>query len=421
MRERLDLTIALDPRYLIILLVVALKTLERAPSAGAPRAEAIRQACHYWWAAGFEQTTVPEFNALLDEMGELGVLYHDETDFGFRLQSPSVRRLLGTPASIEEQLLRAHETLEPPTRFNGAAFHMPMDDVGLEPTDARWCPLTVAQEQVILRPGNRLVIVVGTSATLLEDVPRSLDAPRLKADESTRLSRLCEQLEDSPGAEAVLAKALQRVGRQTHKVVVLANDDEEVLDARITAAGRALSLGSRGKTANGTATAVIVVTVSETAVDILEPRADADRALSLNIEPLRRWEASGLRAISLPRFEHPFLADRPRADVLAVTGGWPCLVKQLVDWMSDERTVNSTAVARLTERLRGQLASADGAKRLLDQAGLTTMGEREHMLWTALIDYDGTIPLTRNLARDLRDLCATSDVRDAELAYRTLF
>jgi hypothetical protein len=420
MRERMELTIALDPRYLVILLVTALETLELAGNRRPPRLESIRQACRYWWAPGFEETSIAEFRALLAEMIDLGVLYRSEPDHAYRLQSPSVRRMLGTPSQIEDRLLHAHEELQPPARFDGETFRRRLAiDKTTEPP--RWSPLTATQDEEILRNETQLLVIAGTGATLIDDVPRAIeDAQQVNIGGSQRVAHKFDLIHPADGM-AKFRSGLRNVGRQTHKVVAYPIAEPGALHDVLSAAQRALA-GGRSKATHGTVCGVILVSVHE---EVVEAMRQSDRTADVSgtvlTLALHRWQASGLRAVTVRRDDDAlFRSELAVKAALNVTGGWPILVQRILHEVNASTVVVSNAVTTAIEGVLETMSSAAGRDALVASVGMDSMGPREDKLWEALLSYGAEIPLTKNLVdQDLADLAEMSR-HDVEIAYRTL-
>ncbi|MBX6766707.1 MAG: hypothetical protein IRY90_06090, partial [Actinomadura rubrobrunea] len=113
-RERFDWTINLDQRYKVIAYAVALNALSDTADSAIPAGDLFND-CRQWWPRGFAQCTRDEFQGLLDESVELGVLLAE--DGRYRLRTPYILDLLGGQAAVEESLDRAEE-FELPDSFD---------------------------------------------------------------------------------------------------------------------------------------------------------------------------------------------------------------------------------------------------------------------------------------------------------------
>ena len=417
-RDRLELTINLDPRYRVILLVVAFGQLEREVEQPM-RSRDIEQECRDWWAAGFAETADYEFDALLEEMCELGVLYR--RDDAYRLQSPTIGRLLGTPDNIMDGLLRA-SSLHPPERFNASTHHEALkvaDDERRDPYIRN--PLTIEQVQELCRRQNRLVVLLGTSATSLGEVRAALSSSGLEQSEGDLRQTFAtiDKRHSEEGTRDAFLAQLRRVGKRSHKIVLLDNSAGEVSERLLPEqALKAIAAGGRGgrRGEEGTVCGLILTRASS---EIVRELVDDDaRERRLVLMPLRRWETGGLRAWSHDEVDElPLAVERRREELLEVTGGWPLLVDRVV---RHSRGRGSDAFAKALADLRDHLETPAGARELLAAVGLETAGSLEYRAWSGLIEYGEPIALTRTITGDISELSEIEDERDAEVAYRTL-
>jgi hypothetical protein len=172
-RNRFLITLDLDPRYKIIALVIALKTLEFREQPQTTEngfsVEWIRNEALGWWGEkGFQDRSFEAFRTLLDEMIGLGVLRRTgKNQTAYALRSPTIVNLLGTRDEIEQNLLDATEA-EPPPTYEAATFRR------AESTANPWQrgPLTGEQESKIFtrHNGSGVSIVFGTHLAGLSDV-----------------------------------------------------------------------------------------------------------------------------------------------------------------------------------------------------------------------------------------------------------
>ena len=425
MRERLDLTLNLDSRYRVILLVIALDLLERNVERPL-RASEIQRRCEEWWPVGFVEATDYAFDALLEEMVELGLLYKDGQD-GYRVQSRSVIRLLGTPDEIENELLRAG-SLRLPDRFNAATYRESLESPSHGPRDPdRRNPLTVEQVEELCRRERRIAVVVGTEATGIGSIGDALERSGLDDQHSGGQRRgvtvVMESAADDAEAQRAFLRQLRRVGRRVHKLVVLVrHPDSRVLRELIVEGARTVGSGKQSdETVCGVITAPATGPVVRQLLDVTRPEEEEEVAgRPCILLPLRRWDATGLRAWALDDTDGaalPFAADRWLEALLATTGGWPSLVNQVV---SETRARRAGAFVQVLRDLRKELASDEGAARMLASVGLSPGEDPETAVWTALVRYQEPIPLTRSIAHDLGTLAQLRSEEDARLAYETL-
>jgi hypothetical protein len=421
MHERLDLTLSLDSRYRVILLVIALDVLERSVERPL-RARELQQRCEDWWPVGFADTTDYAFDALLEEMCELGLLYRDAPE-GFRVQSRSVMRLLGTPEDIETSLLRAG-SLHLPEHFNASTYRESLLTGPRRSHDRyRRSPLTVQQVEELRRRERRIVVVVGTDATGVRSVGEALehtDLDEQRSGQQRGVTVLTESSADDPETQRAFLRQLRTAGRRSHKLVVLMRHPDSggvrelILQGSRTVGG--------GKPAEGTVCGIVTVAATrQVAMDLLAltQGRDAD-GRSCIVMPLRRWDATGLRAWALDDSDGttlPFAADRKLDELLAVTGGWPSLVDRVVTQVRGKR---GAAFAQALRDLKVELASPEGAEQMLAAVGLRSDDSPEMAVWAALVDYRDAVPLTRSVALDVATLAKVDVEEDARVAYETL-
>lgn len=129
--KRFRMTVALDPRYHLIALLIAQQEIDLrqagAPdSAGVDTAWVRRQALQ-WWPQGFaHQDSFDDFCTLLGEMVGLGVLRmvsgSISTQPGYVLRSPGIVQMLGGSENILHALDAIAES-EPPQLYDADVFH----------------------------------------------------------------------------------------------------------------------------------------------------------------------------------------------------------------------------------------------------------------------------------------------------------
>jgi len=167
-RDRFQITLDLDNRYLVTALVVALETQER--QAGGEEVDGfnvawIRQHALSWWPAGFPDRSYDAFRALLDEMVGLGVLRRTGAHMAdYALRSPAIAGLLGSRDEIEQALLDAGER-SPPILYEAASYRR-------RKAGDPWVrsPLTGQQESEILTESDGVVLLFGTVLAGLDRV-----------------------------------------------------------------------------------------------------------------------------------------------------------------------------------------------------------------------------------------------------------
>jgi hypothetical protein len=435
-RERLELTLNLDSRYRIILLVVALSQLESEthrpersggfddPPERPMRAGDIESECRDWSRAGFADTTEYEFDALLDEMCELGVLYRNE-DGTFRPQSPTIRRLLGTEDSIIDSLDRA-SSMRPPERFNSSTHHEALDSSSGGARDPyRRSPLTIEQVQELCRRKSRLVVILGTRATNVNGMGETLSHSRLEQTEGEVRQTFVAVNGNRPAVatQDAFVSQLRRAGKRMHKIALIDGSGEmKITETFLRKAQNALGAG--GKRPDGTVCGAIVAQAEGSLMKTLMGYAAEEHGDELGrrflLLGLRRWEASGLRAWSHDEVDElPLGVERWREELLRVTGGWPMLVDRIVAQTRGRGT--DTFVEALRE-LDKRLETPEGARELVQAVGLSDPESIESRVWKALLVYNEPIPLTSEIATEIGPLAGIGEDEEerARVAYETL-
>lgn len=154
-RERLQLTLELDPRYKVITYAAAYEANTRGPDVALSSSE-LRGASERWWTAGFASVDASEFRSLLEELVGQGVLSPEPTARGWRLRSANVLRLLGTPLQVEDALLEEEEREPAALESSKIREHL---------AGSARSPITRAQLADLIGFGsNQVRLVVGSEA-----------------------------------------------------------------------------------------------------------------------------------------------------------------------------------------------------------------------------------------------------------------
>lgn len=169
-------TLDLDPRYKVIAYTLALAmATETVPAKVIPKADIMREA-RSWWPEGFERTDDRQFESLLDEMVDLGVLRGNPDGKGYLLRNRNILNLLGGKDEIERVLV---EDREPEVDFSARVFHAGVSRAG-QPDER--CALTYEQESYLQEKGRHgITVVTGCDASGLKRLPEQLLA-RLGAE-----------------------------------------------------------------------------------------------------------------------------------------------------------------------------------------------------------------------------------------------
>ena len=206
-RERLDWTLALDPRYQCIAWAMICEQKETRDSYVRSFSVAeLLELAQEWWPQGFKEVDTEGLRGLLGEMVGLGILVRSSEN-QYLLRSPNLVRLMGTEEDIENRLLELSGKSQP-TQSQSTSQHVLLDD-----QNRLYSPLTLVQEgrlQQIQSSGVNLVF--GSQALGLSVLDRALkrmDGSEIPAQELTQANRTCAWLDSharkQQGIEQVLA------------------------------------------------------------------------------------------------------------------------------------------------------------------------------------------------------------------------
>lgn len=162
-REKFLLTLQLDERYRVIAYALAFNVLLQEDSGLVEgfSENAIFQWALDCWPAGFEGcSTLEEFRVILDEMVGLGVLSQLEGG-RYTFRGRNVPLLLGTEEEVFQILCSPREPLP---EYNPATYCPPIQGTSFR------SPLTVLQEEVLLKRRSGVVVVAGSKAAGLDDL-----------------------------------------------------------------------------------------------------------------------------------------------------------------------------------------------------------------------------------------------------------
>ena len=158
-RERLDWTLALDPRYQCIAWTMICEQKQMQESSVTEfTVNELLDLVRYWWNEGFKEVDSGELRILLEEMVGLGILAR-KLENEFQLRSPNLVRLMGSEEVIEGRLLDLGEKPYPP-QFQPTRNHSPID------REKRvYSPLTLSQEgQLKERHESGVMLIFGSRA-----------------------------------------------------------------------------------------------------------------------------------------------------------------------------------------------------------------------------------------------------------------
>ncbi|MBB3997488.1 RNaseH domain-containing protein [Aureimonas pseudogalii] len=204
-----DMTLLIDQRYRLIAYVVANLAL-RAESDGrlaeSFSTREIRDHALAYWEAGFQdQRRFSLFDDLLDEMEGLGIVRRVGDD-RWTLRSTAVMRLLGSQDEVATAI-EEFKHMTAPVGFDPRSHRRVLAASKVSRTDQKTSPLTLGQEQEILKGNSRATIVVGPAAADIALVPAALrTAPESFADGDKYEVRFL-----SPDSVEALAEAVRAI------------------------------------------------------------------------------------------------------------------------------------------------------------------------------------------------------------------
>ncbi|MEW5812171.1 MAG: hypothetical protein AB1925_22310 [Actinomycetota bacterium] len=310
--EKLRLTIALEDRYRVIALAVAIISMEDNFREKYTAVD-IRQNCQDYWQQGFQDLNSAEFEVYLEELVGLGVLTKDKENL-FAVRSPNIVTMLGTKEQLITELIENIEQFELPHEYNPrstrrqlttdtAVFRSPLSEHDL----SQLIPVTKKYDA-------RTFVVVGGEALGIKDVEvvvssvgteRGVQVTVIDAERDDVLARLRE---------------FRWTGGGTSAPRILVVNAARASETHAESAAAALaSVRSRNH-------GHLIFVVGPGGVDTLaqfnrSPSGDEPRLIILE-----KWSGDGIRS----RHDNPFNTPADRVDLLRYSGGWPELVEQAI-------------------------------------------------------------------------------------------
>ncbi|WP_217166434.1 hypothetical protein [Streptomyces sp. AC512_CC834] len=359
-------TLALDDRYNVVANVLAQHARDNGLETRLSDRE-LRDECAGWWSQGFDKLDSEGFRAYLQEMVGLGVLAPNHDGQGWHLRGPNALRMIGTAQEIEARLWSAeHESrLEETVVLESR----PGLDGG-----RRSAPLTINQIDYLLgEGGNQVRVVLGTHATGIGDVERTLrDAtsrvkgwtlPPIGGAKPYRKALA----EDRPGSERqlIVSDLVKRGDKPCRESLELAR----TVTPTAADATRSVVLIS---------SAAQLAFWRELLMDSEVRRAEGDDIVVV----LRRHGLRGLR--DWTQDHGVYETEERQARLAAATGGWPYLLDRVLE-LRERRRDQDLALHELEE----WLSRADGAEELVTAVGLLE-DEAARAGYTAIVEQLGT-------------------------------
>jgi hypothetical protein len=349
-RKRFDWTLNLDPRYKIIAYTVAYHAHAHGIGSALSPA-ALRSQCEQWWPQGFaaEDVRTGEFRALLDECVSLGVLSYAPAEGAYRLRTSNILALLGSRDEVWD-VLDAAESTPLPDSFDGSLLR-PAYVGGVTRS-----PLTSAQIADLLTARNQVRVIAGTDALTVARCARVLRDENDNAVYGTR------SIPIKDASAASLDSACQSAAMTPgHSIVIV---DLRTVTHTAAASAWAKARDAIATRVGGTLGIVLITNAAQAPLWVLvTAQADA----SSNLTALHRYDNTGLR-LWLNETTIPFQDDASRAELLAVSGGWPMLLNLVADASTGDHDADARADA--LDDLRGWLAQPANAETFLDALGV---------------------------------------------------
>ncbi|NKM65664.1 hypothetical protein GFL58_32760 [Rhizobium leguminosarum bv. viciae] len=351
-REKFHLTLELDPRYALVAYTLAWLNTNgnehQALVTGFRPFELLEQAMSFWPRTA-EQPSQAAFEALLDEMFDLGVLgkvvVPGTQRFAYCLRTRQVAAMLGSAQDIEQSLLDLIEK-DPSISYDRSIHRRTYDPQGAMSFQRDWpySPLTDLQVERLLSKEGGLRIVCGLDALGLNKVGTALK----RMSETAQLTGALRPNTVVTIANTIreLRDVVERDKSNTSRLSVVIRMPDSSRDAESEIAW----IERQSKVIDGDVRPIILLDASN------EKMRSIATGRPETTEFLQAWGAEMLRIhlhnLDLTSFDTP----TQRAAILSATGGIPTETIKLVNDMefsddADEVVRNWAPSTRFTERL----------------------------------------------------------------------
>lgn len=383
-RNRLEWTLALDPRYEVIAWSLVLDQLESSYGYARPysRAELLAM-LRSNWPMGFNELPFDDLTGLLDEMRGLGVLVRDE-EGRYRLRSPNLVRLMGTDEDILQKL--SERAGSPAPAVFDADSHRPLV-VG----NGEFSPLTHSQVRQLLAPRAGVALVFASDALGLSLMPPTLQ--QFKKDGALGVFEIPPVTGDAETLGRTIREGARQGGRvRTTLMYQLVRDPEGQLAKRVDVA---LQLC---RTSGPPELRVVFVFGAGAAHEwMLQPEAERER-LEQSVDVVlatRRWNSVGIKQWLRQKNKRDLPLDVDA--VLRASGGWPLLLGEIAqrgrrrdELVSASRELEeeiASGRSELANRLTGDLGAVEFEDVLSVFRAVRTLEEvEEHELSPSLVE-----------------------------------
>lgn len=327
-RERVSLTLRLDPAFHVIAHVVAYNHHLHGHSYLTPATE-LRDDCAEYWPAGFSKMQMTDFMLVADEMIGLGVLAKDGNSY--MLRSPNVARLLGSREDIEQVLLDATD-LEPADTFEPSRWRRDLTTItnGRRSRPVR-APLTDAQLADIVSNATQAHVVVATKATGADRVDDAI--------QSACSARTVHRLREA--SDPNITSYLRPLGDGRHRVTVVRVTGSAAEVAWDTLQ-RALDAVDPGRRHNPQAGTFEVIFLADPVVDgtFIRRIFTSGESRRVPISAAGLWSAEAIANFGRDA-ALPFDSHESARRVLEATGGWDVLVTAVAQACADGSSLNA--------------------------------------------------------------------------------
>ena len=346
--EKLRLTIALEDRYRVIALAVAIMSMEdnfrERYSAGD-----IREHCEMYWPQGFEDLNSASFEVYLDELIGLGVLIKDRQSL-YSVRSPNIVTMLGTKEQLETELDENKEQFELPHEYNPRSTRR---QVTINNVVVR-SPLSEHELSKIIPVQKKYpaldFVVIGSEALGVTHV-----APVLKSvgnERGTDVTILDGSSEGAAAAISTFKWTSGGVGAPRALVIDASRANTDHSDEV-----RQAILSVRHRTAGH-----LIVVYGPNGLGAADSLTEGPSAAGVKLVTLEKWSGDGIRSWH----DNPFNTPADRRELLKQSGGWPDLVERAVT----EVTNRGIGHTEEWQRLSGFPESPDTARSFLTSAGI---------------------------------------------------
>lgn len=402
--EKLRLTIALEDRYRVIALVVAIMCMEDRFRERYSAAD-IRVYCEAQWQQGFDDLNSTEFELYMDELVGLGVLIKDD-DNRFSVRSPNIVTMLGTKEQLETELNENKEQFELPHGYNLRSTRRQVEGGRRSPLSEHDLSLLVPVK--IKYSPVRNFVIIGSGALGITEVARIL-----KSVGEERAIDVTVHDPSAGGSATPLPDGFRFAGAGNSAPRLLVVDASRASTSEATAiadAVRAMKKRSQG---------YLVVAYGVNGIAAAQKLLGARGELETHLISLGKWSGDGIRSWN----DNPFNTPADRRELLTHSGGWPELVERAVSAVSNR----GISHAEEWERLSSFPTDEAAAVTFLDSVGVNRRAREILSAWVELgstgyerIDdvadvLDCDVDEMRSLAADLT-LLGVLDERHDEYA-----